>query len=160
MVDDYSGMVSGRRPCESTRQRILSLLVQWFLDSDDGGNTGDAIGEDKEDETNSVEGTVRSCISSFVVVLVGGIVLLYSMGEDPTALIMSFAEYLNQFMEYHEMSITDFASLVGVSRQTASKWVNGRGLPDVRQWHKIARCIAKKEDGFFFDVLYNMSKTI
>lgn len=88
-------MVARRRPCESTRQRILSFFIRWFLDSDDDEVKVDINNEDKnEDTSHRVEGgTIRSCITSFIVVLVGGIAMLYSIGEDPMELVMSLSEY-------------------------------------------------------------------
>ena len=44
---------------------------------------------------------------------------------------MSFAENLTELRKYHNFSQEELAEMIGVSRQTLSKYETGESLPDI-----------------------------
>lgn len=53
-------------------------------------------------------------------------------------LIMSFADNLTELRKYHDYSQEELAELIGVSRQTLSKYETGESLPDIEKCKLLA----------------------
>ena len=51
---------------------------------------------------------------------------------------MSFAENLVELRKYHDFSPEDLADMIGVSRQTLSKYETGESLPDIEKCKRLA----------------------
>ena len=73
---------------------------------------------------------------------------------------MNFSEYIGQQMSINNISIEELRLHCGVSRVSASKWVNGHVLPHVIAWHQIADLLSKRSGDPISQILWEMSKTI
>lgn len=51
---------------------------------------------------------------------------------------MSFAENLTELRKYHDFSQEQLAEMIGVSRQTLSKYETGESLPDIEKCKLLA----------------------
>lgn len=51
---------------------------------------------------------------------------------------MSFAENLTELRKYHNFSQEELAEMIGVSRQTLSKYETGESLPDIEKCKLLA----------------------
>ena len=51
---------------------------------------------------------------------------------------MSFAENLVELRKYHDFSQEELADMIGVSRQTLSKYETGESLPDIEKCKRLA----------------------
>lgn len=51
---------------------------------------------------------------------------------------MSFADNLIELRKYHDYSQEEFANMIGVSRQTLSKYETGESLPDIEKCKRMA----------------------
>ena len=51
---------------------------------------------------------------------------------------MSFAENLIELRKYHNFSQEELAEMIGVSRQTMSKYETGESLPDIEKCKQLA----------------------
>ena len=51
---------------------------------------------------------------------------------------MSFAENLVELRKYHDFSQEELADMIGVSRQTLSKYETGESLPDIEKCKHLA----------------------
>lgn len=51
---------------------------------------------------------------------------------------MSFAENLTELRKYHDYSQEELAEMIGVSRQTLSKYETGESLPDIEKCKLLA----------------------
>lgn len=51
---------------------------------------------------------------------------------------MSFADNLIELRKYHDYSQEEFANMLGVSRQTLSKYETGESLPDIEKCKRMA----------------------
>ena len=51
---------------------------------------------------------------------------------------MSFAENLTELRKYHNFSQEELAEMIGVSRQTLSKYETGESLPDIEKSKLLA----------------------
>lgn len=51
---------------------------------------------------------------------------------------MNFADNLIELRKYHDYSQEELAEMIGVSRQTLSKYETGESLPDVEKCKKLA----------------------
>lgn len=51
---------------------------------------------------------------------------------------MSFAENLIELRKYHNYSQEELAEMIGVSRQTMSKYETGESLPDIEKCRQLA----------------------
>lgn len=51
---------------------------------------------------------------------------------------MSFAENLIQLRKFHDFSQEELAEMIGVSRQTMSKYETGESLPDIEKCKRLA----------------------
>ena len=51
---------------------------------------------------------------------------------------MSFAENLTELRKYHDFSQEELAEMIGVSRQTLSKYATGESLPDIEKCKLLA----------------------
>ena len=51
---------------------------------------------------------------------------------------MGFAENLTELRKYHDYSQEELAEMIGVSRQTLSKYETGESLPDIEKSKLLA----------------------
>ena len=54
---------------------------------------------------------------------------------------MKLSEQIKEYRKKHEMSQTEFAEKLYVSKQTISKWENNKGLPDITIYPKLAQIL-------------------
>ncbi len=66
---------------------------------------------------------------------------------------MSFADKLIELRKYHDYSQEELAELIGVSRQTLSKYETGEPLPDIEKCKRLTDVF-----GVTMDVLVNYEK--
>ena len=59
---------------------------------------------------------------------------------------MSFAENLTELRKLHDYSQEELADLIGVSRQTLSKYETGESLPDIEKCRLLAEVFAVSVD--------------
>lgn len=59
---------------------------------------------------------------------------------------MSFAENLTELRKYHNFSQEELAEMIGVSRQTLSKYETGESLPDIEKCKLIADAFSVSMD--------------
>lgn len=59
---------------------------------------------------------------------------------------MSFAENLIELRKYHNFSQEELAAMIGVSRQTMSKYETGESLPDIEKCKQLANAFGVTVD--------------
>ena len=59
---------------------------------------------------------------------------------------MSFAENLIELRKYHNFSQEELAEIIGVSRQTMSKYETGESLPDIEKCKQLANAFGVTVD--------------
>ena len=59
---------------------------------------------------------------------------------------MSFAENLIELRKYHNYSQEELAEMIGVSRQTMSKYETGESLPDIEKCRQLANAFGVTVD--------------
>ena len=59
---------------------------------------------------------------------------------------MSFAENLIELRKYHNFSQEELAEMIGVSRQTMSKYETGESLPDIAKCKQLANAFGVTVD--------------
>ena len=59
---------------------------------------------------------------------------------------MSFAENLIELRKYHNFSQEELAEMIGVSRQTMSKYETGESLPDIKKCKQLANAFGVTVD--------------
>lgn len=59
---------------------------------------------------------------------------------------MSFAQNLIELRKYHEFSQEELADMIGVSRQTLSKYETGESLPDIEKCKLLADAFSVSVD--------------
>lgn len=59
---------------------------------------------------------------------------------------MSFAENLIELRKYHNYSQEELAEMIGVSRQTMSKYETGESLPDIEKCRQLANAFGVTMD--------------
>lgn len=59
---------------------------------------------------------------------------------------MSFAENLIELRKYHNFSQEELAAMIGVSRQTMSKYETGESLPDIEKCKQLANAFGVTMD--------------
>ena len=65
---------------------------------------------------------------------------------------MSFADNLIELRKYHNFSQEQLAELIGVSRQTLSKYETGESLPDIEKCKQLAEaCSVTVDDLISYD---------
>ncbi len=61
---------------------------------------------------------------------------------------MSFSENLIELRKYHDYSQEELAEMIGVSRQTLSKYETGESLPDIEKCKLLADVFSVSIDAF------------
>ena len=54
---------------------------------------------------------------------------------------MKISEYIKEYRKINNISQTEFAQKLFVSKQTVSKWENDKGLPDISLYPELAKIL-------------------